>query len=74
MLARMSLRTPVLAVSLLLLAACGAAVPAGPTVAANVAASPALPERAEVVVVGSGLAGLTAAYRLAAQGVDVVVL
>jgi monoamine oxidase len=33
-----------------------------------------LPERAEVAIVGAGLTGLTAAYRLAAAGVDVLVL
>lgn len=31
-----------------------------------------LPERAEVVVVGAGLTGLVAAYRLSSQGVDVI--
>jgi monoamine oxidase len=33
-----------------------------------------LPERTEVAIVGAGLTGLTAAYRLAASGVDVLVL
>lgn len=34
----------------------------------------ALPEQTEVAIVGAGLTGLTAAYRLAAAGVDVLVL
>lgn len=34
----------------------------------------ATPKTVDVIVVGAGLAGLTAAYRLAKQGVDVVVL
>ncbi|UGS37259.1 flavin monoamine oxidase family protein [Capillimicrobium parvum] len=35
---------------------------------------PALPERADVVVVGAGISGLVAARRLAAAGVDVAVV
>lgn len=56
---------------LLLLSACGGTSPPVETAAE---ASRALPDRAEVVVVGSGLTGLTIAYRLAAAGVDVLVL
>ena len=62
---------------LLLLAGCGGSTPpvetagvetAGGAAAATDRASPELPERASVVVVGSGLTGLTVAYRLAAAG------
>jgi monoamine oxidase len=57
----------------LLLAACGGSPPPVQRPAHH-AVTAALPERASVVVVGSGLSGLTAAYRLAAAGVDVLVL
>lgn len=58
-------------VLLLALAGCGGATTAAVESAPRAAA---LPERADVVVVGSGLTGLTAAYRLASAGVDVLVL
>lgn len=65
-------RAPSFLVALLLLVGCGGSnVPIqGPT---QLAAT-ALPERASVVIVGSGLTGLTAAYRLASSNVDVLVL
>ncbi|HUF51055.1 MAG TPA: FAD-dependent oxidoreductase [Longimicrobiales bacterium] len=47
----------------------------GPAYQAPLAAQDtALPERTDVVIVGAGLTGLTAAYRLSAAGVDVLVL
>ena len=36
--------------------------------------SPALPEQVDVVVIGGGIVGTTAAYELARQGVSVALL
>jgi monoamine oxidase len=72
------MRTPIAALALasLLALACGSRQPTEATAASGDAATQAepLPERAEVVIVGAGLTGLTTAYRLAAAGVDVLVL
>jgi monoamine oxidase len=58
-------------VLILLLVACAGKTPAP---GAPSAERSALPARVDVVVVGAGLTGLTAAYRLAERGVDVRVL
>lgn len=69
------MRASCLVLILSLVVACGGSTPAPavPPPAVPVAAG-ALPERAAVVIVGAGLTGLTAAHRLNAAGVDVVVL